>query len=83
MIAILYWILTNFAAINIIVVIVLSILLLFFAIDTILRLKKTVNEQGFAAIPFGPALLISTAITFLFGRQIIHFAMKHIFMFFG
>lgn len=81
--AILYWILTNITSVNLFVVIGLSILLLFFAIDTILRLKKTVNEQGFAAIPFGPALLISTAITFLFGRQIIHFAMKHIFMFLG
>ncbi len=83
LIAILYWILSNISEINIFVVITLSILLLFFAADTIIRLKRTVNEQGFAAIPFGPALLISTAITFLFGRQIVHFAMKHIFMFLG
>jgi prepilin signal peptidase PulO-like enzyme (type II secretory pathway) len=64
-------------------VIVLAVLLLFFAIDTILRLKKTVNEQGFIAIPFGPSLLIATVITFLYGKQIVNFAMKHIFMLFG
>ena len=82
-IALLYWILTNTTEINIFVIITLAVLLLFFAIDTILRLKKTVNEQGFAAIPFGPALIVATAITFLFGKQIVNFAMKHIFMFLG
>jgi leader peptidase (prepilin peptidase)/N-methyltransferase len=82
-IAVLYWILTNTVTVNLFIVIALAVLLLFFAIDTILRLKKTVNEQGFAAIPFGPSLIIATAITFIYGRQIVDFAMKHIFMFFG
>ena len=61
----------------------LIIALIFFAIDSISRLKKTVNEQGFVAIPFGPALLFSAFMLLFFGSQIIDFLKRYIFMIFG
>ncbi len=36
-------------------------------------LKKTTNEQTFNAIPFGPAILISTFLTFFFGKYLVEF----------
>ncbi len=82
-IAIIYWLLSSKYSLNLYVLIGFVVLLIFFAIDTITRLKKTVNEEGFSAIPFGPSLLISTVITFMFGKYIVDFAFRHIFMLFG
>lgn len=82
-IAILYWILSNIFTLNVFLVFGLIIALIFFAIDSIQRLKKTVNEQGFIAIPFGPALLFSAFMMLFFGKQIVSFLMKYIFMILG
>ena len=82
-IAVIYWVLSNVLVLPFIIVLIFVLLLTFFALDTIIRLKKTVNEQGFVAIPFGPALLASTFITFFFGKQIVLFLIKHVFLLFG
>lgn len=82
-IAVLYWILSNIFTLNVFLVFGLIIALIFFAIDSIQRLKKTVNEQGFVAIPFGPALLFSAFMMLFFGKQIVGFLMKYIFMMLG
>ena len=81
-IAILYWIASNIITdMHLYIVFAFIIPLIFFAIDTITRLKKMTSQQGFIAIPFGPALLFSMFITFFFGTPIIIFLLKHIFMF--
>lgn len=82
-IAVLYWILSNIFTLNVFLVFGLIIALIFFAIDSIQRLKKTVNEQGFIAIPFGPALLFSAFMMLFFGKQIVGFLIKYIFMILG
>lgn len=69
--AIIYFTLINITNLNIIITLIFIIALLFFAIDSITRLKKTTNENGFSAIPFGPALLTSAFIILFFGKQII------------
>ena len=80
-IAVLYWISTNLIQdMHLYVVFAFIIPLIFFAIDTITRLKKMTNQQGFIAIPFGPALLFSMFVTFFFGTPIVVFLLKHIFM---
>ena len=79
-IAIIYWTISNLTEMNLYVALVFSALLLFFAIDTIMRLKKTVSKQGFSAIPFGPSLLISTFLVLFFGQIIAEFLNKHIFI---
>lgn len=81
--AIVYWIISNIINVNIFVAFGFVIALIFFAIDSISRLKETVNEQGFAAIPFGPALLCSTFLLLFYGPYIIGFLKKHIFMVLG
>ncbi len=78
--AIIYWILSNIITLPLLVVFAFVIALIFFAIDSITRLKKTVNEQGFIAIPFGPALLCSMFIVFFWGTYIVQFLKKYIFM---
>lgn len=81
-IAILYWLASNiFPNMHLYVVFAFILPLIFFAIDTIQRLKKITSQQGFVAIPFGPALLFSMFITFFFGTSIVVFLLKHIFMF--
>ena len=81
-IAVLYWIASNIIPnMHLYVVFAFVIPLIFFAIDTITRLKKLTNQQGFVAIPFGPALLFSMFVTFFFGTPIVIFLLKHIFMF--
>lgn len=82
-IALAYWIASNLVTLNAFLVFGLIIALIFFAIDSISRLKKTVNEQGFVAIPFGPALLFSAFMLLFFGSQIIDFLKRYIFMIFG
>ena len=52
----------------------------YFAIDTITRLKKIVNNDGYKAIPFGPALLFSGFIILFYGNYIVYFIKKYIFM---
>ena len=81
--AIIYWILSNIITLPLLVVFAFVIALIFFAIDSITRLKKTVNEQGFVAIPFGPALLCSMFIVFFWGAYIVQFLKKYIFMISG
>ena len=80
LLAIIYWILSNIIALPLLVVFAFVIALIFFAIDSITRLKRTVNEQGFIAIPFGPALLCSMFIVFFWGTYIVQFLKKYIFM---
>lgn len=80
-VAILYWVLSNVFNLHLYVIFAFLILLIFFAIDTITRLKKTINQQGFVSLPFGPALLFSMFATFFFGTPIVIFILKHIFMF--
>lgn len=81
--ATLYWILSNTLTLHIAIVFAFVIALIFFAIDSITRLKKTVNAQGFVAIPFGPALLCSMFLILFFGEKIVSFISKHIFMILG
>lgn len=83
LLAIIYWILSNIITLPLLVVFAFVIALIFFAIDSITRLKKTVNEQGFVAIPFGPALLCSMFIVFFWGTYIVQFLKKYIFMISG
>ena len=80
-IAILYWLLSNAFELHLYVIFAFLICLIFFAIDSITRLKKTVNQQGFVSLPFGPALLLSMYATLFFGTPIVIFILKHIFMF--
>lgn len=82
-IATLYWILSNTITLHLYVVLGLIVALIFFAVDAISRLKKTVNEQGFVAIPFGPALLFSAFMILFFGHPIVSFLKKYIFMMLG
>lgn len=81
--AVMYWILSNVVTLPLFVVFAFVIALIFFAIDSITRLKKTVNEQGFVAIPFGPALLCSMFLIMFFGTHIVSFLKKYIFMMLG
>ena len=81
--AVIYWILSNIVTIPLLLVFIFVIALIFFAIDSITRLKKTVNEQGFVAIPFGPALLCSMFFVMFFGPSIVSFLKKYIFMALG
>ncbi len=81
--AAIYWVLSNTLTLPFVLVLIFVLLLTFFAIDTIVRLKKTVNQQGFVAIPFGPALLLSMFLTFFFGKYIVLFVIKHVFLLFG
>lgn len=71
--AIVYWLLTNLFNLNLYIIFAFIIALIFFAIDTIMRLKKSVNEKGFVAIPFGPAFLCSMFLILFFGKYIISF----------
>ena len=80
LLAVLYWILSNIVTLHVYLVFAMLIALIFFAIDSIQRLKRTVNEQGFVAIPFGPAILISGFLMLFFGKYIVSFLIKHIFM---
>lgn len=82
-IAILYWVLTNIYTFHLYIVLAIVALLAFFAIDSIKRLKQTVNQQGFVAIPFGPALLFSAFMLLFFGNWIVAFIKKYIFMVVG
>jgi len=82
-IAVLYWILSNIFTMHLYVIFAFVIALIFFAIDSIMRLKKTVNNQGFAAIPFGPAFLCSMFLILFYGSYIVSFFKKHIFMILG
>ncbi len=82
-IAVLYWILSNTVTLHLYIVLALVVALIFFAVDAISRLKKTVNEQGFVAIPFGPALLFSAFMILFFGHPIVSFLKKYIFMMLG
>ena len=81
--AILYWMLSNIITMHLFVVLGFVALLAFFAVDTITRLKKTVNQQGFAALPFGPALLFSAFMILFWGQNIVMFLKKYIFMMVG
>lgn len=82
--ALVYFIVSNLITINLFIVYGFIALLLFFAIDSITRLKKaTVDSEGFTAIPFGPALLFATFIMLFFGSPIVSIIKKHIFMIFG
>jgi len=80
LLAVLYWILSNIVTLNVYLVFAILMALIFFAIDSIQRLKRTVNEQGFVAIPFGPAILISGFLMLFFGKYIVSFLIKYIFM---
>ena len=84
LLALIYFIVSNLVALNIFVVYGFVVLLLFFAIDSITKLKKaTIDSEGFTAIPFGPALLFATFIMLFFGSPIISIIKKHIFMILG
>ncbi len=83
LLAVIYWVLSNIITLPLLFVFVFVIALIFFAIDSITRLKRTVNEQGFVAIPFGPALLCSMFIVFFWGTYIVQFLKKYIFLISG
>ena len=78
--AILYFLLSNIFKLNIFVIFGFVIALIFFAIDTIIRLKNIVNNEGYKAIPFGPALLFSGFMILFFGSYIVYFIKKYIFL---
>ncbi len=76
--SIIYWVLSNIFTLHLFVVFAIVIPLIYCAIDTITELKKTVNNEGFKAIPFGPALLLSTFLILFFGSYIIKFLIEFI-----
>ncbi len=78
--SIVYMLLLNLTEFNIYVRFGFVILLIFFAIDTIKRLKTVVNKEGFIAIPFGPALLISSFFILFFGNFVLSIIKHHIFI---
>ena len=82
-VAVFYWILTNIYTFHLFIVLGIVAVLAFLAIDSIKRLKQTVNQQGFIAIPFGPALLFSAFMLLFFGQGIVSFLKKYIFMMIG
>lgn len=79
-IAIIYWIISNIIELNFFVALAFVVVMMFFAIDSISKLKQNVSKQGFSAIPFGPSLLISTFIVLFFGNNIAGFLSEHIFI---
>ncbi len=81
--AIVYWILSNLFTLNGYLVFAILIALIFFAIDSVTKLRNVFNNQGFVAIAFGPALLISAFLLLFFGQYIISFLNKYIFMLLG
>ncbi len=78
--ALVYWILSNIFTLNLFLIFAIIIALIFFAVDTITGLKKIVVNNGFSAIPFGPALLFSTFVILFWGTYIVNFIKKYIFM---
>lgn len=78
--AIIYFVTSNIVTLPFYAVIILVVALIYFAIDAITRLKKTVNQEGFNAIPFGPALLTATYLILFFGPVIISLIRRFIFM---
>lgn len=77
--AVLYFIISAFIELNLFIVLGFIVVLVFFAIDAITRLKKTVNNQGFKAVPFGPALLFTAFMVLFFAPYIVQFIKKFIF----
>ena len=80
LIALIYWILSNIFTLNLFLIFAIIITLIFFAIDTITGLKRITLNNGFSAIPFGPALLFSTFLILFWGPYIVGFIKKYIFM---
>lgn len=76
--AILYWVFSNVFNLHLWIAFAIIIPLIYFAFDIISGLKKTVNEQGFVAIPFGPAILISSFIMLFFSPIITLLIKKYI-----
>lgn len=77
--AVLYFILSNLFEMNLVVLLPFIVVLLFFAITSITGLKKVVSDAGYSAIPFGPALLITSFIMLFFHSYIVQFIKKFIF----
>ena len=78
--AIVYFVVSNIVDLPLYAVLILVVALIFFAIDAITGLKKTVNKEGFKAIPFGPALLTVTYLILFFGPVIVILIKRFIFM---
>ncbi len=78
--AIVYWLITNIIELNFYAAIAFVVVLMFFAVDFVTGLKQTRSNQGFSAIPFGPALLISTFVVLFWGNDIKRFLFEHIFI---
>ncbi len=78
-IALIYWILSNIFTLNLYLIFAFVIALTYFAIKSITGLKQSTNEQGYKAIPFGPALLIATFTILFFGNSIALLLKKYIF----
>ena len=77
---VIYLTILNLITLNIYVRFGFVIALIYFAIDIIQRLKNVVNNEGFVAIPFGPALLFSTFLVLFFGSKIVNLIKYHIFI---
>lgn len=78
-----YFIISNIVKLNIFIVLAFVLFLIFFAIDSITRLKSITNNTGFHSIPFGPALLFSGFLMLFFGSYIVHFLKQHVFLILG
>ncbi len=78
--AVIYFTISNIITMNVYMAVGIIVFLVFFAIDSIVNLKKMTNQEGFIAIPFGPALLLTTYIVLFFGKYIAEFLNKHVFM---
>lgn len=78
--SVLYFGLANFVELSLTAVFIIVAALIFFAADVIIRLKKTVNKNGFKAIPFGPALLFTAFVILFFSQYVMGFIKKFIFM---
>lgn len=76
--SVIYWVLSNMFNLHLYAALAIIIPLMYFAFDTITRLKKTVSDNGFAAIPFGPAILTATFIMLLFAPFVTALIKKYI-----
>lgn len=56
-----------------------ALLMIFFAFDSIIKLRERVTTQGYCEIPFGSFLITATIITCFYGAEILNFLLRYLF----
>ena len=74
-----YLIMTNITKPNFYVACTFALLMIFFAFDSIIKLRERVSTQGYCEIPFGSFLIASAIITWFYGAEILTFCLKYLF----